>query len=443
MSRSSFLVLAVAASLWPFATAHEVAAQETINLTFPLAMNRALLIESQLTIDADINILSGSFDWSDDVIMREEFVIIDEHKEYRAGGKQQKAMRHYVRHKASYNGEVSDSALNGVRANYTLGKDDEGWSIKLEDDRALTGRLFDVLQASASTLSLWSSFPESARVGLVSKVDVSRLAPFFFGDTVKAEGNANLVLETYDATTRAARLAGEAVLRATEIVDDTEVVTEMKGRLVIGLSVSEQRITEIDFDGTIGYTGDGKIEVSGGGTAKFQLTTTIDAKKVAQQRKQKPKFRDRKIRAPRLGVGLILPSHWTVFRGNGDDLQFVRTLDFDKGEATIDLKYLKGDASYQPGLFFDQLYTALKREYPGLIYEKTPNPLGGDVGRVYYVPASDDVQNGDLVQVEVYPFRGRFLMFRLYGPAPAYRAAHKEFLKAKASIGALNPKRKR
>lgn len=424
-------------------TPGEATGLTTIDLSFPVAIDRPLLVEAETKIDANITIKAGSFEWSDELDQTDEVVFVDTYEEYGAEGKKQRGLRHYVRHKSSRNGDVNDSAINGVRARFELSNEDGEWSVLLEDDRALTGELFDHLLADASTLGLKLPLPTDARIGLPTSVDVVSLTPLLLGGAKNAQGSAKFILEAHDPGTRVSRLAGAATFRGTEVIEDTAVTVELNGNLVIELNAAEQRVTSLEFEGSVKFSGSGEIEVSGEGTVEYALSTTIDDKKVARQQKQKPRFRDRKVRAPRLGIGLILPSHWTVVRGKSDDLRFVRTVDFDKGEAIIELRFLEGDASYQPGLFFDQIYASMKQSNPGIVYEKTSNPFGGEPGRVYYIPKSEDLESGDLVQAEVYTFQGRFLMFRLYAPAPAYRAAYREFVKAKGSMGALVSKRKR
>lgn len=46
-------------------------------------------------------------------------------------------------------------------------------------------------------------------------------------------------------------------------------------------------------------------------------------------------------------------------------------------------------------------------------------------------------------QIELYPYRDKFLMLSLSGRASAYQAAFKDFKAAKSSMGVLNPKRKK
>jgi hypothetical protein len=57
-------------------------------------------------------------------------------------------------------------------------------------------------------------------------------------------------------------------------------------------------------------------------------------------------------------------------------------------------------------------------------------------GRIYFIPKSQESET-ELLQTEIYPFRNGFVMFKLYGPPKAYRAAREEFQKARNTIGAL------
>lgn len=414
---------------------------DEIRLGIPVVVNRPLMVELDSSLEGYVEINAPGFEWNDDWSYTEDTHFIDEYQQFGKGT--EKATRQYIWEKLKLNGHFADTALNGVFAEFEYKGKEDGWSVQLRRNRALSGRLFDRLMDRTGTLGVWLEFPDKVKLGEVLKLDLGLLTPLFIDVESEMKSSASLLVRSHDPETGIVTLEGTASFRGAVALAETPVRMSSSGTLTLEVDVPGQRIAKATYDGTVKLAGNKNVEVKGEAAHKVTIATSADKRKVERHRKKKPRYRDRKIIVNRLGVGVKLPSHWTQLSSDGDERRFVRTVDFDKGTATIDLKMLDADSGYQPGLFLDQLYAALLRDYPGLKYRKTKSPLGTGQGRVYYLPTSKSISDGDIVQIEVYPHRGKFLMFRLYGPAAAYNAATREFQKAKSTLGVLNPKRSR
>ncbi len=413
---------------------------ENADLHFRVPINRPLLIEINNHFDGYLSIESGSFDWSSDWVSDRELVFVDEYQELTDSV--ERATRHVVRDRSKFNGEIGDSALNGIVANYSYGiDDDEEWEVKLDGNRALTGKLFDRLFNTAGSLGFWLKFPEDNSLGDQFDLDLGLLAPLFLGGASTEDSIAELEIAEFDSLSGKAVLRGRATLTGVQVLADTDVRITSKGELQIELSTLEKRICKFDFDGRFNLSIDrGGVSASGEGIHKITVETDLSTKNIRSAKRKKPNFRTRRIYAERLGVGIKLPSHWTRV-GSGTNRVFVRTLDHDKGEVLIELKLLEVDSSYQPQLALDKIYGSLRESNPGVTYKKTSNPLRTGPARVFYFPPGPNDE--ELLQTEIYPWRGQFLMYRISGSREGYRAAFKEFQAAKRTIGALNPKRTR
>ncbi|MEM7165315.1 MAG: hypothetical protein AAF581_07620 [Planctomycetota bacterium] len=412
---------------------------QTIDLYFPAPTQRPMLVTVESLLDGSIAVESGNFDWSDDFEYTSEIIFIDEHLELAKDV--EKATRHYIRHKALRNKEVADSPLNGVKATYEYLKDDKEWAVQLADQRALTGGLFDQLLAHTVSLGVWVGFPEKVAVGSKFDLDLGLLTPL----VIDADGNYKsagaMRLESHDLATGVAKLKGTATFAGDRIIDETRMRLESKGAIEMDLQLRDQHIAAIRYEGKLVFKqARGREKVSGKADHTFTIATSVKSERIEQYRKRKPRFRIRRVRAPKLGVGVKLPSYWTRIEAADESRVFVRTVEHDKGGATIDMKFIGGDASYQPGGYLDQIYVSLKQDYPTLVQKKTKNPLGRQEGRVYYIPKGKG--SGDLIQAEVYPFKGRFFMFRLTSKPKAYPAALKEFKNAKKTLGRLTGKKR-
>lgn len=432
---------ALAAALFAATYCNCAVGADAINMSFDAPLNRPMLVSVKATLDGDVKISAGKFEWEDDFIYSSDIIFVDEHLALGKGV--EKATRHYLRHKATRNKEIADSSLNGVLATFEYIKKEKSWDIQLSGDRALSGGLFDQLEAQTTSLGVWVAFPQDARLGGKVTLDLDLLTPLAIDADAAYDSKAKLVLESYDAETGLAILKGPATFAGEREIDEVRTRISSEGTLELQVQVKEQRIAEAQFTGQLELkpAGGRGATVTGKAEHTFTLNTSVKPARVAAAKKRKSPFRQKRIRAPRLGVGVKLPSHWTRLSSDENSRVFVRTVDYSKGEATIDMRFIGGDASYQPGLYLDRLYVALKEDYPDLVQKKTKNPLGKHEGRAYYLPNARGTK--DLIQAEVYPFKGKLLMFRLTAVPKAFSAAAKEFQKAKRTLGRLTPRRKK
>ena len=407
-----------------------------VNLSFNVRHDRPLLVEVDRTFDGYLSIVGNGFEWEDDWVSTDKLVFIDTHAK-RKKGERERATRHFVQHKGTYNKEISDTALNGVTARIV--DDGESWDIKLTNDRVLSGELFDDLIAMAPSLGAWLKFPDGKFLQETISVDFSPLSNLLVGSNGVERSTAELRIGSHDPITKRSELKGKLELKGSVNIAETAAEIEMKGKLEIVVLPAESRIESVNLDVEWTLSGGEQIDIRGGGKCTSILTTEVDEKKIKKQKKRKPKFRTRKVRIPRMGVGIKLPSHWTLIHNEGQERVWARTLESKKGNARLELKMIEGNSAYQPALEMDKIYASLKQTYPDLTYKKTRNPLGTGEARAYSIPKGKS--GGDNFYAELYPWRGKFLMLRLVGEGRCFGNAYKEIQAAKKSLGILKPKR--
>lgn len=430
----AFLLMLVAL-LDPWLLGQEAPSAKGIQLDFEVPLHRPLLVEVKVAMDAEIDITSSDLEWSDSFDYKEEVTFVDELRT--RSDSDWTGTRDYVKYHSTTSGEISDNALSGVKASYTAKGDDI--RVELLENRLLTDGFLDLLLASSGSLGLPLVVPSETTVGGKAVLDLARLTPVLVDAMDDVSAKADCVLESFDPVSTEAKFKGKAVIRGG--VDYWEIgsTLEITGDFLLHCNVAQGRILSMSLEGAIAFGVKEGDEVDGKGTYKVTVATDI-GKRAAEAARAKPAFRTKKIWAYRLGVGMKLPSHWSRLSTSPEAQVFARTLDSDKGKSFITLQLID-ESSANPNLVFDKTFAWLKSKYPGIIMEKTKNPLGGADGRIYYIPKGDQGDDMELFQSEYYPWRGKFLLFKLYGPPKAYRAALPEFLKAKDSLRPLAPAR--
>ncbi|MCI0650917.1 MAG: hypothetical protein L0Z55_03425 [Planctomycetes bacterium] len=410
------------------------------NIEFQPVLNRPLLADLALSYSGEIDIRSDDLSWSDELEVATELQFIDC---LTARSKEEsRATRHYVKAQSTANGEISDSAIAGVKASYTAKGEDVG--VQLLENRALTDSLLEELLANYRSLGLPIAIPVGTKVGQRVVIDLVPLAPVLAGLQDEVHAVADCVLDFFDSMSTEARLSGTTVIRGSDSTWEVDAIMEVKGSIAIQCNLAQGRIASLRIDGTFALTGEAgesDAKVSGSGKYRAELTTAVGAA-AADAARTAPKFRTRKYRAFRLGVGIKVPSHYSRLNVALPNQAFARTVDHDKGVAVISLELLDQSSS-NPNLLFDKVFGGLQAKHPGVMQEKVKNPLGGAEGRIYYIPKSSEDKEMDLFRSEFYPWRGKFLVLKLYGPPKAFRAAHAEFLKARETLRPLSPSRAR
>lgn len=396
-------------------------ADEKVDTSFRLAIDRAILIDRKLTAKGSLG--SAKIDFESGTLL------VDRH--LKNTDKKEEATREYLKCYAKTNGDTSDPAYHGMTVNYQA--DEEGVEVQLKGDRILPTALLNQLLGDFDSLSLWTAFPQSIKVGDKAKLNLSFVAPLLgFNGHGLSEAKGSVKLKSYETQGRIATFEGNVEFVTFGFIGGYYSTTTVKGRCTIVTSKTERCIRSIMFDGTFNMSLSGS-SLKGSGNYTVELKTEVDPQKVRIARKKNYRTRDNIFRVPGLGVGVKLPSYYAQMRTDYPNRMWALTKDSDRGLAFIELSALQGDTT-QKNLFFDKVFGSVKREYPNAKMKKARARIGE--GRVYYIPVGKG-EDTTFVQSEVYVMKNQYLFVRLSGAPRAFRNAVKDFGKARKSIGYL------
>lgn len=410
---------------------------EKAPLQIGLAFARPIMITVETQQSGSITAVTRDYSFDSSIEFEQTRVFVDEYKSYEEDAEH--AVRHFLKDFSEFNGDPYDSALNGVHADFK--RKGEKWKVTLLDHRVLTDGLQEELTAAASSLGLWLDLPEDQEINTPFEVDLSPISSVITEPLRHATTTCTVKVDHYDAATTSATLSGTYEIKGGTVAAGTLCAIKYAGSIAIEVCTVESRLVRVSLDGSYEFMGhESKLvgDVTGNGDYDVTITTEIDLKAIKKARKKQPKFRARKFWAYGLGVGIKLPSYWSPIPSERPTRAFVRTLDGERGKSIIEISEVDQDSS-DPGAYYDQVYVSLKARHSGLVVKKTKSPFGGD-GRVFFVPKGKRGDALEYTQTEVYPWRGRFLRFKVSGPRAAFSAALKDFRRAKFTIRAIDVK---
>lgn len=328
-------------------------------------------------------------------------------------------------------GKIADTMFTGFEAGFDCVGDEV--RARVLGDRSCGQADLRMLCDRFSSLGMWIPLPETSKVGERMVVDLSGIIGGLSTDTIRNEvAQGNLALKSYDGESQSVAYCGDATFQYTSDLGmaGMETTVRFQGACELAVSVAEARIVSLNLDGKFELEGadQNRQAVRGEGRYRVSLKTAI-GREVTKALSSRPKFRKRTYVAPQLGVELVLPAHYRQLPAQPGVCCLLRTVHASKGEVLVQLEWSNGDSSDAR-----QAYAALAAEfdeaYPGVRNSAVKSPMG--YGRAFVV--TKPAAGKKAFQMEFYPWRGGFLIYKIVGDPVAVQKAMSEFKSGRKTL---------
>ncbi len=328
----------------------------------------------------------------------------------------------------SSNGTIEDPPITG--AVFLVSVDEEGLTeISIDGDRTIPRSVLNQQLNLSPSLWAWAAFPDEAEVGSSLALDLKPLAALVFGEEFEFdEAAADVTFDAYDAETRRATFSGAVRAAGNSLDEEAPGRAEFTGPITLVTDLGENRIHELRFDGEVAVEGEqGGVSFTGQGRLKSGIRTHLAPDGFEAPT---PRHRTAVRKSEPIGLELALPSYYGEMRSTPESFELLRTIDESDGQAIVNVQVIEA-SSANPKAFFDALGEQLKKDDPTMRLKGVRSPLGN--GKAMVVEKEEGGRSF-YIRTEFYPWRGKWVAYKLSGDAAACEHALPEYVKARKSL---------
>ncbi len=406
--------------------AQEEEGATTRDLRIGVTAGEAVLVERKVEGKGEITVLQGErssrvkMKWNDRYSFVDLFTVVDDEQ------KRYESTRRWVKSTSSFNGQPSDSCLNGLEVQYT--QEDGSISAQLGGDRIVTRDLLERLQGEGECVGPWVALPERASIGDTFPVHIdSLLKTFTSADGAVTVTGADFTFARVEQEGKIACLTAE--LSWTEVEEKEGGTSRMESRADAELRVDLDggRLAAFHLKGVLEGEGPGP----GGADMKVafdfegELTTKVGTA-AEKALKARPVFRSTTRSVSEVGVEFDLPSSWIDRETDADQSLFLRTL--PPTEVNIIVEALDiGDFPVK------EVMRATEQELEKRGLKTKGKSAKSKLGKGFSVRLED--AEGEVIHTAYFQVEGaRWVVFKLVGAPEGFKAAFKEYEKAMKSL---------
>lgn len=359
--------------------------------------------------------------WDDEFSFVDQFQLIDdENKHY-------ECTRRYVKSVSDVNGKPTDSCINGLTAKFVT--EDGRINISIADDRRLPNSVLTRLLDEGACVGPWVALPEAAKVGDSFEVDARSLfATLMRPDGAITIGKSEFTFVSVEQEGSLACLTAEVLWTDTQESEDGEGTVRLDHRddVVLRVDLQAHRMHSLSMKGSLSGEGPGPDGTSIELTAEYEceLTTRIGAA-AEKALKARPAFRLVSKSVTALGIEFDLPSSWAKLDPEDDEFYFQRTV--APGSAVIVVSTVAlGDVAI--GDIMKATVKELKKDGYSPKAKKAKSRLAK--GFSIEVESEGTVYHTGYFKLD----SRRWVTFKLAGDSEGFKAAWKDYEKARKSL---------